>query len=116
MNVSDLLDQVVHILKKLSHELDDMDAVFQLDLVGKVPESYQLLVNKQGILWYPQVKEEATCTIQLTRENLFKLLKGELNPTSAWLTGKIKLQGDRSQLMKLQAIVSKHADNLPYLI
>lgn len=46
----------------------------------------------------------ADCTIGITAEDLHALLKGELNPMSAFMSGKIKVQGDMSVAMKLQTL------------
>lgn len=48
---------------------------------------------------------EADCTITLSRKNLEKLVRGELNPMTAFLTGKIKVEGDLSVAMKLQTLL-----------
>lgn len=45
------------------------------------------------------------CTIALSLENLEDLLSGELNPTMAFMTGKIKVEGDMSVAMALSKLV-----------
>ncbi|MBA5777402.1 SCP2 sterol-binding domain-containing protein [Stappia sp. F7233] len=48
---------------------------------------------------------DADCTIQISLDNLKDLIAGELNPTAAFMTGKIKVQGDMGVAMKLGSIV-----------
>ena len=48
---------------------------------------------------------ETDCTIGITIENLQALLDGELNGVSAFMSGKIKVEGDMSVAMKLQSVV-----------
>ena len=48
---------------------------------------------------------ETDCTIGITVENLQALLDGELNGVSAFMSGKIKVEGDMSVAMKLQSVV-----------
>lgn len=48
---------------------------------------------------------DADCTIGISKDNLAKLLAGDLNPTTAFMTGKIKVSGDMSIAMKLGSIV-----------
>ncbi len=53
------------------------------------------------------VKEEAgeaDCTIGVTEDNFKSLLRGELNPTTAYMTGKLKVKGDMGAAMKLQKL------------
>ncbi|MCA1244700.1 SCP2 sterol-binding domain-containing protein [Stappia stellulata] len=49
--------------------------------------------------------KDADCTIRISEDNLESLLAGELNPTTAFMTGKIKVDGDMSVAMKLGSIV-----------
>lgn len=44
---------------------------------------------------------DTDCTIAMTRGNLEKLVKGKLNPVSAFALGKIKVTGDISIAMRL---------------
>lgn len=43
-------------------------------------------------------------TLKVSEENFQKLLSGELNPTTAYMTGKLKLEGDMGAAMKLQKL------------
>jgi putative sterol carrier protein len=47
---------------------------------------------------------EADCTISATDENFQKILSGEQNATSAYMTGKLKIKGDMGAAMKLQKL------------
>jgi len=49
--------------------------------------------------------KEADCTIQISTEDLVALSKGELNPMMAFMSGKIKIDGDMSVAMKLQSLL-----------
>lgn len=48
--------------------------------------------------------ESADCTIAATSENFLKIVRGELNPTTAYMTGKIKVKGDMGAALKLQKL------------
>ena len=48
---------------------------------------------------------ETDCTIGISVENLQAMLDGELNGVSAFMSGKIKVEGDMSVAMKLQSVV-----------
>jgi putative sterol carrier protein len=45
------------------------------------------------------------CTIKLSLDDLESLLAGELNPTMAFMSGKIKVEGDMSVAMALSQLV-----------
>ena len=46
----------------------------------------------------------ADCTISASREIFEKIIAGQQNPTSAYMTGKLKLKGDMGAAMKLQKL------------
>ncbi len=48
---------------------------------------------------------EADCTVGISPEDLSELLSGDLNPTAAFMGGKLKVDGDMSVAMKLGSIV-----------
>jgi putative sterol carrier protein len=47
----------------------------------------------------------ADCTIKLAIEDLEALISGDLSPTMAFMTGKIKIEGDMSVAMALSELV-----------
>ena len=48
--------------------------------------------------------EDADCTISATEETFAKIVAGESNPTSAYMTGKLKIAGDMGAALKLQKL------------
>ncbi len=47
---------------------------------------------------------EADCTVQLTMDDFQALVNGKLDPMSAFMSGKLKIDGDMSVAMKLQSL------------
>jgi putative sterol carrier protein len=47
---------------------------------------------------------EADCTISASEESFEKIVAGEQNPTTAYMTGKLKIKGDMGAAMKLQKL------------
>jgi putative sterol carrier protein len=48
--------------------------------------------------------EEADATITTSEETFEKIAAGDLNPTTAYMTGKLKLKGNMGAAMKLQKL------------
>ena len=48
--------------------------------------------------------DAADVTISASQEVFEKIISGEQNPTSAYMTGKLKLKGDMGAAMKLQKL------------
>ncbi len=49
--------------------------------------------------------KDADCTVGITLENLAAMLKGELEPATGFMMGKLKVSGDMSVAMRLQRVI-----------
>jgi putative sterol carrier protein len=49
-------------------------------------------------------EQEAPCSIKITLSNFEKLLNGDVNPMMAFMTGKMKIEGDKGVAMKLAGL------------
>ncbi|MFI4931855.1 MAG: SCP2 sterol-binding domain-containing protein [Burkholderiales bacterium] len=47
---------------------------------------------------------DTDCTIALTVDTLAEMMSGELSPTTAFMTGRIKVNGDMGVALKLQSV------------
>jgi putative sterol carrier protein len=47
---------------------------------------------------------DADCMISASEENFEKIVSGEQNPTTAYMSGKLKIRGDMGAAMKLQKL------------
>ena len=66
----------------------------------------QWLVNvADGAISVTPGDGEADATISTTADVFEKIVSGEQNPTTAYMTGKLKIKGDMGAAMKLQKLV-----------
>ena len=73
--------------------------VFDIDGAG----TWTVKVSDDGVT----VDEGDTggdCTISTSAETFEKVVKGEQNPTAAYMSGKLKIKGDMGAAMKLQKL------------
>ena len=49
--------------------------------------------------------DEADCTIVISPDNLEKIMQGQMDPTMAFMTGKLKVKGNTSIAMKLSSVL-----------
>ena len=73
--------------------------VFDVDGVGQ----WTVRVA-DGAVTVDEGASEADCTISASEETLQKIVAGEQNATTAYMTGKLKIKGDMGAAMKLQKL------------
>jgi len=49
---------------------------------------------------------EADCTLKISQADFEAMTSGQLNPMSAFMSGKLKVEGDMSVAMKLQSLLT----------
>ena len=74
--------------------------VFDIDGAGQ----WTVAVDDGKVAVTEGPSADADCTISTTEENFVKIVNGEQNPTSAYMTGKLKVKGDMGAAMKLQKL------------
>jgi putative sterol carrier protein len=57
-----------------------------------------------GTLTVTEGAGDADCTFSASEESFEKIVSGEQNPTTAYMTGKLKIKGDMGAAMKLQKL------------
>lgn len=73
--------------------------VFDIDGVGEWTVSVA-----DGAVSVVEGANDADCTISASEETLMKIANGEANPTTAYMTGKLKIKGDMGAALKLQKL------------
>ena len=53
----------------------------------------------------PNTVDNADCTVGITLENLGALITGDLEPTTGFMAGKLKVSGDMGVAMRLQRVL-----------
>ena len=73
--------------------------LFDIDGAGK-----WTVVVADGKVNVTEGGEDADAVITTSEETFEKIVNGEQNPTSAYMTGKLKVKGDMGAAMKLQKL------------
>ncbi len=98
-----------HIPERLRNKPDvvsKINAVYQFNISG--PEGGQWCVDctqPGGAIAFGQ-SSAAKCTVTATDSDFLNIVNGKLNPQMAFMSGKLKIQGDMGLAMKLQQILT----------
>jgi len=96
--MSDIVNQAVTVLnEKLAGA--DFDGTAKFDIEGEGAVMMDSTGARKG-------DEEADVTLSADAETFEAILSGDTNPTGAFMSGKLKIDGDMGMAMKLAAVLS----------
>jgi putative sterol carrier protein len=82
-------------------KLAGMNNSYLFDIEG---EGQWHVVVADGAIQVTKGESDADTTISTSSETFEKIVDGEQNPTTAYMTGKLKIKGDMGAAMKLQKL------------
>ena len=86
-------------------DLSDINAIFQFDISGEEEGHWTVdLKTSPGTVVTGQ-SDDADCTIGMGDEDFFNLAIGELDPTMAFMKGKVKIKGNMALALKLDKLM-----------
>ncbi|MEX3314876.1 SCP2 sterol-binding domain-containing protein [Sulfitobacter sp. PS-8MA] len=95
--MSDIVNEAVVVLnEKLAGSDFDGTAKFDIEGEGSV------MMDENGAR---AGDEEADVTLSAEADTFQSILEGDTNPTSAFMSGKLKIDGDMGMAMKLAAVL-----------
>lgn len=104
-------------MAELQPIFDSMSDRFQADKAGDLDMTIQFeLSGDGGGEWYASIKdgamtvekgsvEDPQATLKMDADEFAQMSRGDLNPMMAFMSGKIKVDGDLNSVMKFQSLV-----------
>jgi putative sterol carrier protein len=83
-----------------------LNAVFQFDLSGDGGGKWAVLVNNDQCQIQEGAHPSPNVTISMSAKDHLDLATGKLNGQMAFMTGKLRIQGDMGLALKLQSLFS----------
>ena len=84
----------------------NMNAVYQFDLAGDDGGQYHIILKDGTAEAGSGAPENPNITISMAATDFVALREGKLDPTMAFMSGKIKIKGDMGLAMKLQTVLT----------
>jgi len=82
-----------------------INAVYQFNIAGAEGGAWSVDCTRPGGAVSGGTSAAARCTVSMADADFLKLVSGKLNAQMAFMTGKIKIQGDMGLAMKLQQLL-----------
>jgi NAD(P)-dependent dehydrogenase (short-subunit alcohol dehydrogenase family)/putative sterol carrier protein len=103
----------------IAQVFDDISKALSEDLVKKTNAVYAFKVTDEGTDWFLDLKNGAgacgqgaspvavDASFKMSSVNFGKMFAGKLKPTAAFMTGKLKIEGNMGKAMKLEKLMGQ---------
>lgn len=81
--------------------------IFQFDVLGKKPEHWVFDLKNSPKSLYQGESEDAVCKIQMTEPHILSLVSGNMDATTAFMQGKLKIKGDINAAIRFGQVLTK---------
>ena len=85
-------------------KIQGMNAVYQFNITGDGGGEWSVSIADGNLTVGEGTVDSPSITLTIEAANFADLVAGKLNGQTAFLTGKLKIQGDMTLAMKLQSI------------
>jgi predicted lipid carrier protein YhbT len=105
-SVKDVFER--HMPEKLKGKPDvvaKINAIYQFNISGPMGGAWSVDCTAPGGAISEGTAAAARCTVAMTDADFINVVNGKLNPQMAFMSGKLKIQGDMGLAMKLQQIL-----------
>ncbi|HSI66428.1 MAG TPA: SCP2 sterol-binding domain-containing protein [Planococcus sp. (in: firmicutes)] len=103
--LSETRQQIEKEINSNPEPISGMDTVYQFEIDGEV---FQLQLKEGNAKILTDAESDPDCTLIMSYGNFNKFLAGKLNGMTAFMTGKLKIQGDMTKALKLENIVKQY--------
>jgi len=79
-----------------------VNKTIQFDFTGAEPGTWRLTIANGTLNYAQEVAENPHATVTVDSEDWLKLLRGELNPMTAVISGKLKIKGEMTLVAQFQ--------------
>lgn len=99
-------------LKLDPKKLAGSEGVYQFNITGNDSGTYQLIIDENGGKAVEGTEKDPEVTLTISDEDYKEMIAGKLNPTEAFMSGKLTIEGDIGLALKLQGILNEYAPSM----
>ncbi|MBP1948085.1 SCP2 sterol-binding domain-containing protein [Virgibacillus litoralis] len=93
-------------LKYNQSATEGKEGIYQFNLQGDDGGIYQMIIDEAGSRIAQGEKYESQVTLTIDSDDFREMVAGTLNPTAAFMSGKLKINGNMGLALKLQTVLN----------
>ena len=109
MSMEEVWSEIEKQTKEHPEHIEEVNASFSFDITGDDGAAYGLIFNDGNAKIVEGGLDDAECALTMNVKNFKKLLQGDLNSTTAFMTGRLKVKGNIGLALKLESILKKYS-------
>src|SRR5690625_4261607 len=109
MTVEEILQKIERKVQENPKAIEGLNATYMFHINGDDGGDYHVTFADSKASINEGESKKADCIISINVENFKKMIQGNLNATTAFMTGKIKVKGNMGLALKLESILKKLA-------
>lgn len=108
LRLEETMQQIENVMNQKPEPIENMQSVYQFDITGAEEGTYQLHLQAGKAKVIQGIESDPVCTLKMSSKNFHKFLTGNLGGTVAFMTGKLKIDGDITKAMKLETLLKQY--------
>ena len=82
------------------------EGVYQFNITGDDSGVFQMIIDEEGARAIEGEEKEPEVTLTIDGDDFRNMVAGDLNPTAAFMSGKLKIKGNMGLALKLQTVLN----------
>lgn len=107
-SIAGLWEHIEQKLQDNNEPYQDVNAIYEFQIIDHPECIYQLEFEQGQVAVYDHLEKEAVCIFKLKEKHFRQFLKGDLNSTTSFMTGKLKVDGSIGLALKLENMLKKY--------
>lgn len=109
LEIDEVMSHIEMMLNERPEPIKNMKAIYLFDITD-VDDGTYLLSIQNGVAEVSKDadKNKADCNLKMNTESFQKFLSGNLKGTVAFMTGKLKINGDMGKALQLESLLKQY--------
>ncbi|HLS09151.1 SCP2 sterol-binding domain-containing protein [Lentibacillus sp.] len=82
------------------------EGIYQFNIQSDDDGTYQMIIDDDGPRAVKGEEKDAQVTLTIDHDDFRDMVAGTLNPTAAFMSGKLKIKGNMGLALKLQTVLN----------
>ncbi|MFD1737149.1 SCP2 sterol-binding domain-containing protein [Bacillus salitolerans] len=108
VTLAETMQNIEQVFNQNPEPISGTNLIYQFNIKGEEEGTYQLHLQEGQATVVEGNDGSPECTLTMSRNSFYKFLTGNLSGTVAFMTGKLKINGDITKAMKLETILKQY--------